>query len=259
MSVTVSQYKNFVGGESVDAVEGGTMEVLNPATGETIAEVPSGTEADVERAVDAARKAQPEWAEATPKERSEVLLKLADLVDEHAEELAQLETLNVGKPLMASRDEMPFAADNLRYYAGAARNLEGKATGEYIKGYTSMIRREPIGIVAGIMPWNYPLMMADLEARPRARGGQRPDPEAGRGDAALDHQAAGAGQGRDPGRRAQRDHRRRHPGRLRARRAPRDRARLAHRATSRPARRSPATPPTRSSASTSSSAARRRW
>ena len=171
MSVTVSQYRNFVGGESVDAVDGGTMSVLNPATGETIAEVPSGTAADVERAVEAARKAQPEWAEATPKERSEVLLKLGDLIDEHAEELAQLETLNVGKPLMASRDEMPFAADNLRYYAGAARNLEGKATGEYIKGYTSMVRREPIGIVAGIMPWNYPLMMAVWKLGPALAAG----------------------------------------------------------------------------------------
>ncbi len=171
MSVTVSQYRNFVGGKSVDAVEGGTMPVLNPSTGETIAEVPSGTAADVERAVEAARAAQPEWAEATPKERSEVLLKLGDLLDEHAEELAQLETLNVGKPLMASRDEMPFAADNLRYYAGAARNLEGKATGEYIKGYTSMVRREPIGIVAGIMPWNYPLMMAVWKLGPALAAG----------------------------------------------------------------------------------------
>ena len=171
MSVTVSQFKNFVGGKSVDAVEGGTMEVLNPSTGETIAEVPSGTAADVERAVEAARKAQPEWGEATPKERSEVLLKLADVIDDHAEELAQLESLNVGKPLMASRDEMPFAADNLRYYAGAARNLEGKATGEYIKGYTSMVRREPIGIVAGIMPWNYPLMMAIWKLGPALAAG----------------------------------------------------------------------------------------
>ncbi|MGZ4393756.1 MAG: gamma-aminobutyraldehyde dehydrogenase [Gaiellaceae bacterium] len=171
MSVTVSQIKNFVGGQSVDAVEGGTMEVLNPATGETIAEVPSGTAADVERAVEAARKAQPEWAEATPKERSEVLLKLADVIDDNAEELAQLESLNVGKPLMASRDEMPFSADNLRYYAGAARNLEGKATGEYIKGYTSMVRREPIGIVAGIMPWNYPLMMGIWKLGPALAAG----------------------------------------------------------------------------------------
>jgi len=93
------------------------------------------------------------------------------VIEEHAEELAQLESLNVGKPLMASRDEMPFAADNLRYYAGAARNLEGKATGEYIKGYTSMVRREPIGIVAGIMPWNYPLMMAVWKLGPALAAG----------------------------------------------------------------------------------------
>ncbi|HVN59622.1 MAG TPA: aminobutyraldehyde dehydrogenase, partial [Gaiellaceae bacterium] len=108
---------------------------------------------------------------ATPKERSEVLLKLADVIDDNAEELAQLESLNVGKPLMASRDEMPFSADNLRYYAGAARNLEGKATGEYIKGYTSMVRREPIGIVAGIMPWNYPLMMGIWKLGPALAAG----------------------------------------------------------------------------------------
>src|SRR5215208_8229528 len=98
MSVTVSQHKNFVGGEWVDAVEGGTMEVLNPATGEVIAEVPSGTQADVDRAVEAAKKALPEWLETTPQERAEVLLRLADLVDEHAEELAQLESVNTGKP-----------------------------------------------------------------------------------------------------------------------------------------------------------------
>src|SRR4029077_11195581 len=99
VSVTVSQYKNFVGGESVDAVEGATMEVLNPATGETIAEVPSGTEADVARAVEAAKKALPEWLETDPGERAEALLKLADAIEDNAEELAELESVNVGKPL----------------------------------------------------------------------------------------------------------------------------------------------------------------
>ena len=171
MSTTTTSYKNFVGGEWVDAASGATMEVINPATGETIAEVPSCGADDVDRAVDAANKALPEWLDATPKERSELLHKLADVMEEHAEELAQLESLNVGKPLMASRDEMPFGADNLRYYAGAARNLEGKATGEYIKGYTSMIRREPIGIVAGIMPWNYPLMMGIWKLGPALAAG----------------------------------------------------------------------------------------
>src|SRR5579862_2464836 len=160
MSATTTSYKCFVGGEWVDAATGETMEVINPATGETIAEVPACGAADVDRAVEAAAKALPEWLDATPKERSELLHKLADVIDDNAEELAQIETRNVGKPLMASRDEMPFAADNLRFFAGAARNLEGKSAGEYIKGYTSMIRREPLGIVAGICPWNYPLMMA---------------------------------------------------------------------------------------------------
>src|SRR5256885_8484398 len=127
MSTTVSKHQNFVGGEWVDAAGGETMEVLNPATGETIAEVPRGTADDVERAVQAARKALPEWLETTPGERAEVLLKLADLIEEHTEELAQLESTNVGKPLPAARDEMPVSSDNLRFFAGAARTLEGKA------------------------------------------------------------------------------------------------------------------------------------
>ena len=127
MSVAVQSYKNFVGGEWVDAVEGETMEVLNPSTGEPIAEVPKGTQADVERAVDAARKALPDWLDKTPKDRMELLLKLADVIDENAEELTQLESLNVGKPMSIARDEMPFSADNLRFFAGAARTLEGKA------------------------------------------------------------------------------------------------------------------------------------
>jgi len=171
MSVTVSQQKNFVGGEWVDAVEGGTMEVVNPATGEAIAEVPRGTGEDVERAVAAAKQALPEWLETTPGERAELLLKLADLIDEHAEELAQLESTNVGKPLPAARDEMPVCSDNLRFFAGAARLLEGKSTGEYMRGYTSMLRREPLGIVAGITPWNYPLMMAVWKLGPALAAG----------------------------------------------------------------------------------------
>jgi 1-pyrroline dehydrogenase len=147
------------------------MEVVNPATGETIAEVPSCSAEDVDRAVEAAKKALPEWLDATPKERSELLHKLADVLEENAEELAQLESLNVGKPLMASRDEMPFSADNLRFFAGAARHLEGQAAGEYIKGYTSIIRREPLGVVGGICPWNYPLMMAVWKMGPALAAG----------------------------------------------------------------------------------------
>ncbi len=171
MSVSITQMKNYVGGEWLDAVDGGTMEVLNPATGETIAEVPRGTEADVERAVAAARKALPDWLDKTPRDRMELLLKLADVIDENAEELTLLESQNVGKPLSIARDEMPFSADNLRFFAGAARTLEGKSAGEYVEGYTSIIRREPLGIVAGITPWNYPLMMVVWKLGPALAAG----------------------------------------------------------------------------------------
>src|SRR5919206_2062126 len=171
MSITVSHHKNFVGGEWVESLDGGTMEVLNPSTGETIAEVPSSTAKDVDRAVEAAKKALPEWLETTPGERAEILLQLADLIDEHAEELAKLESTNVGKPLSYARDEMPVCSDNIRYFAGAARVLEGKSAGEYMTGYTSFLRREPIGVVAGIAPWNYPLMMAVWKFAPALAAG----------------------------------------------------------------------------------------
>jgi 1-pyrroline dehydrogenase len=171
MSTTTTQYQILIGGELAEAASGETMEVIAPATGETIAEVPRCGVEDVDRAVEAAQAAAPAWLEKTPKERSELLHALADVIDEHAEELAQLESQNVGKPLMASRDEMPFSADNLRFFAGAARNLEGKSAGEYIEGYTSMIRREPIGIVGGICPWNYPLMMAVWKMGPALAAG----------------------------------------------------------------------------------------
>ena len=171
MSVTTTQRKNFVGGEWVGAVEGGTMEVLNPATGEAIAEVPRSTEADVDRAVEAAKLALPDWLEATPKDRAELLLKLADVVDSNGDELARLESANVGKPLAVARDEIPAISDNLRFFAGAARTLRDQTTGEYMRGYTSWIRREPVGIVAGIAPWNYPLFMAVWKLGPALAAG----------------------------------------------------------------------------------------
>ena len=148
-----------------------TIDVINPATAETIDSVPSMSAAEVDEVVANAKRALPEWLDATPAERAALLLALADVIDANAEELAQIESRNVGKPLMAARDEMPFCADNLRFFAGAARNLEGKSVGEYIKGYTSMIRREPIGIVAGICPWNYPLMMAIWKLGPAIAAG----------------------------------------------------------------------------------------
>ena len=171
MSTTTTSYKALVGGAFVDSESGETMDVVAPATGEVIASVPQCTAEDVDRAVAAAAAAWETWSEKTPKDRSELLHRMADVMDEHAEELAQLESVNVGKPLMASRDEMPFSADNLRFFGGAARHLEGKSAGEYIEGYTSIIRREPLGIVAGICPWNYPLMMAVWKLGPALAAG----------------------------------------------------------------------------------------
>jgi len=171
VSTTVSKHQNLVGGEWVDSAGGETMEVLNPATGEVIAEVPSANAEDVDRAVQAAKKALVEWRETTPAERGEALLKLADVIDEHADELAELESRNVGKPLSYAKDEMPVCSDNFRFFAGAGRVLEGKSAGEYMKGYTSWLRREPIGIVGGIAPWNYPLMMAVWKFSPALAAG----------------------------------------------------------------------------------------
>jgi 1-pyrroline dehydrogenase len=160
-----------VGGRLVEAAAGATMEVLNPATGEAIAEVPRCTEEDVDRAVASAKAAWPAWRESTPRDRATILLRLADLLEEHGEELAQLESLNVGKPLAAARDEIPGMADNLRFFAGAARALQGQLTGEYVAGRTSWVRREPIGVVAGIAPWNYPLYMAVWKFGPALAAG----------------------------------------------------------------------------------------
>jgi 1-pyrroline dehydrogenase len=171
MSIGVARHKNFVGGEWLDPADGETMEVLNPATGDAIAEVPASTEADVERAVEAAERALPGWLETTPRERAEMLLRLADLLEEHGEEIAGIESQNVGKPMSMARDEVPEMADNIRFFAGAARALQGQITGEYIQGRTSWVRREPIGVVAGIAPWNYPLWMAVWKLAPALAAG----------------------------------------------------------------------------------------
>ncbi len=171
MSVALSRHRMFVDGEFVDSLSGETMEVVNPATGEVIAEVPRGSAEDVDRAVRAAERAWETWRTKTPKDRMELLLRLADIVDEHADELARLESLNVGKPWWVAKDEPPLIADNLRFFAGAARNLEGKSAAEYVEGYTSMIRREPLGVVAGIAPWNYPLFMVGWKLGPALAAG----------------------------------------------------------------------------------------
>jgi betaine-aldehyde dehydrogenase len=160
-TATKTKLQNFIDGEFTDPAEGQTEPVLNPATGEVIAEAPLSTAEDVNRAVEAAGRAFEGWAETTPGERSLALLKLADAVEEHADEIADLEAANAGKPRAAFyEDEIPFMVDNLRFFAGAARNLEGRPAGEYTEGYTSMVRREPVGVVGQITPWNYPVMMA---------------------------------------------------------------------------------------------------
>jgi len=160
MSITEHALRNLVAGDFVDAVQGGVREIVNPATGDVIAEVPERGQADVDRAVAAAKAAVPGWRDTTPGERSQALLRLADLLEEHGEELCALESANVGKPMSVAREEMPVTVDNVRFFAGAARTLEGRSAGEYMTGYTSMVRREPIGVVGQIAPWNYPLMMA---------------------------------------------------------------------------------------------------
>jgi betaine-aldehyde dehydrogenase len=171
-TATLTKLKNFIDGEFVDPVEGQTEPVVNPATGEPIAEAPLSTAEDVDRAVAAAGKARDSWARTPPAERSLALLKLADAIEEHADELADLESANAGKPRKAfAEDEIPFMVDNLRFFAGAARCLEGRASGEYVEGYTSLIRREPVGVVGQITPWNYPLMMAVWKIGPALGAG----------------------------------------------------------------------------------------
>jgi betaine-aldehyde dehydrogenase len=169
---TTTTVQNFIDGKFVDPAEGETEPVINPATGDVIAQAPLSSAEDVYRAVEAARRAFPSWAAQTPGERALALLKLADAIEEHADELSELESDNAGKPISAFRDdEIPFMVDNLRFFAGAARTLEGRSAGEYVGGYTSIIRREPVGVVGQITPWNYPLMMAIWKIGPALAAG----------------------------------------------------------------------------------------
>ncbi len=157
---------NFIGGKWCRARSGATDKVVNPATGEVIGEVASSDADDVDAAVQAAAEAFPEWSDRTPRQRSEILHRVADVVQEHIEELSHLECENVGKPVSIIEFEMDLTVDNWRFFAAAGRFLEGKAAGEYEHGYTSMIRRDPIGVVGSIAPWNYPLNMATWKLGP---------------------------------------------------------------------------------------------
>jgi betaine-aldehyde dehydrogenase len=165
-------FNNFIDGESIAAAEGRTTEVLNPADGKSFAQAPDSTTEDVERAVKAARGAFDGWSNLTPGERSLALLKIADAIESRGDEIAELEARNAGKPLQSVKDdEIPAMVDNLRFFAGAARNMEGKAAGEYLEGYTSWVRREAVGVVGQIAPWNYPLLMAIWKIGPALAAG----------------------------------------------------------------------------------------
>jgi betaine-aldehyde dehydrogenase len=172
MASTVQTLRNFIDGELVESGGDGTEPVLNPATGEELARAPRSSAADVDGAVAAARRAFAGWSRTTPAQRAEALLAIADVIEQNAEEIARLEALNAGKPIEAVKgDELPVMADNLRFFAGAARVLEGRAAGEYMEGYTSFTRREAVGVIGQVTPWNYPLMMAIWKFAPAIAAG----------------------------------------------------------------------------------------
>ncbi len=165
-TVTVKTYQQFIGGRWVDAASGETLEVENPASGVQVATVPASGQVDVDRAVDAAADAFETWSLTTPQTRSLALLKVADILDANADELGRLESLQTGKPIQAAIDEMAVSSDLFRFFAGACRVPEGLAVTEYLEGHTSMVRRDPVGVVASIAPWNYPLYMAAWKLGP---------------------------------------------------------------------------------------------
>ena len=157
---------NYIGGSWQPSSDGSTVEVVNPATEEAMATAPVSTTADVDAAVAAAGAAFPEWADKTPRERSETLFAVADVIEENLDELRRLEMDNVGKPVSIVDFEFDLTVDNWRFFAGAARHIEGKAAGEYWPGATSFVRRDPIGVIAAIAPWNYPLNMTTWKLGP---------------------------------------------------------------------------------------------
>jgi betaine-aldehyde dehydrogenase len=161
----------FIDGDWADARTGETAAVINPATEEEIAQVPKGDASDVDRAVAAARAAFETWSQSTPQDRSKALLAFADAIEKDAETLSLLEQQNVGKPKGTADFDVEFTVDNVRFFAGAARIVEGKAAGEYVSTHTSMIRREPAGVVGQVAPWNYPLMMAIWKLCPAIAAG----------------------------------------------------------------------------------------
>ena len=166
------QLKNFINGKYADPVDGRTTNLVNPATGEVFVQAPLSGPEDVDAAYGAAADAFESWRDTTPSERQLALLKLADAVEARAEEFIAVEVENTGKPIGLTRsDELPPAIDQIRFFAGAARVLEGRSAGEYMAGHTSFVRREPVGVVGQVTPWNYPLMMAVWKIAPALAAG----------------------------------------------------------------------------------------
>ncbi|MBB5936027.1 gamma-aminobutyraldehyde dehydrogenase [Streptomyces zagrosensis] len=172
MTTELRRLRNYIDGEFRDAADGRTTEVVNPVTGEPYATAPLSAAADVDAAMAAAEAAFPAWRDLTPAERQKVLLKVADAFEERAEELIAAESENTGKPIGLTRtEEIPPMVDQIRFFAGAARMLEGRSAGEYMEGLTSIVRREPIGVCAQVAPWNYPMMMAVWKFAPALAAG----------------------------------------------------------------------------------------
>jgi betaine-aldehyde dehydrogenase len=164
--------RNFIDNTFVEPADGAREEVQSPATGAAIAEAPLSSQQDVNRAVSSARKAFAKWSQTTPGERARALLAIANAIEDHAQELALIESADAGKPLKAVlEEELPLCTDTLRFFAGAARLPEGKAASEYATNRTSIIRREPVGVCAQITPWNYPLMMLMWKIGPALAAG----------------------------------------------------------------------------------------
>ncbi|WP_395658318.1 gamma-aminobutyraldehyde dehydrogenase [Nocardioides sp.] len=165
-------FKNVINGELVDSVSGETYDIVDPTTGEVYAQAPRSGAEDVDHAYAAAAAAFESWGSTTPKERSEALLKIASAIEDRVDEINAVECKDTGKPLgLTMSEEMPYASDHFRFFAGAARILEGRSAGEYMADHTSWIRREPVGVVGQVTPWNYPLLMMIWKIAPALAGG----------------------------------------------------------------------------------------
>ena len=168
----MKKFRNFIDGQHVDAAKGDTLDIINPATGKVYATSPNSKQADIDAAMAPAQRGFDVWKESTPSERSLALFRIADAIEKRKDEFIAMEVENCGKPVaITTSEEIPPMVDQIRFFAGAARMLEGKSAGEYMKGFTSMIRREPVGVCAQVAPWNYPMMMAVWKFAPAIAAG----------------------------------------------------------------------------------------